>query len=148
MSTAGSARAEAVHDYLVCGVGTCTILVATGTIIRISEAGAAPGAQQAPGPEPLDLCSLPGIVPAVQPGAGSPTIDVRCGTSARRLPIDWVGRIETLAPADFIELPPLFELARRYFDAACVRPFDGVHALRLASLPAAGQPDQVPAEPL
>lgn len=151
MSTAAAARPVADDGYLMCGVGACRILIATSAIVRISEVASAPGEAQSSeqqAPQRLDLGALPGVGPGEQPGIQRPSLDIRFGAATRRLEVDWVGKIEQVAPAEFIELPAVFELACQYFDAVCARPFEGAHALRLARTPPAGWQDQTPVAPL
>lgn len=132
MSVGPAARAGGGGEaYLLCGRGALAMLVPTGAIVHVEEAGTeAPGPES---PEPLDLGTLPGIGTgtdglALGPGHG---IDVRLGPTTRRLKVDWIGRIEPVATDAFVEVPALFGLARRYFDAACIRPFGGAYPLRL-----------------
>lgn len=132
---------------LLCGVGMLALLVPTGMIVQVGTSGSRDA--EDPPPEPLDLRILPGAggnsavdgrarTDEAGPGEDeSPRIDVRLGAATRRLRVDWIGHIETVAPEEFVAIPPLFGLARQYFDAACIRPFSGSHPLRLAMAPPA-----------
>jgi hypothetical protein len=112
--------------YLLCYAARYSFLVEADTVLHIWERSDAPPAELSD-TAPIEMSRVLGN------GAqtGGVAVGLKTQAGAKILIVDKVGGFSHAAEADFIALPPVFDFARKIFDAACSRAIAGAHPLRL-----------------
>lgn len=112
--------------YLLCYAGRFSFLLPADSVLHIWERSEAAPAELA-GSAPIEMRKLLGN------GTHADGVAVGLSTDAgvHVLIVDKVGGFSHAADADFIELPRVFDFARKIFDAACGRAIAGTYPLRM-----------------
>jgi hypothetical protein len=113
--------------YLLCRAAAYLIAIPALSVLHVWEAdGEAPDLAYAAEPDDLRILlngegEAPGTAVALETPPGALAI----------LIVDEVKGMASIEAGAFLALPPVFDFARQFFDAACSAPIDGAHPLRL-----------------
>ncbi len=113
--------------YLLCRAASYVIAIPALSVLHVWEAdGEAPDLAYAA--EPADLRALLG---GAHQAPGTAVALEMPDVALTILIVDEVKGMVAIEAEAFLSLPPIFDFARKFFDAACRRAFDGAHPLRL-----------------